>query len=48
MYLPFQFMMDRLRTETGLACALPAGEFRGAKFALWVLHINSRKKYAIP
>ena len=37
-YIPFQFIMDRLWGTTGLACALPGGEFCGAMFALWLLH----------
>ena len=37
-YIPFQFIMDRLWGVTGLAWALPAGEFCGAMFALWLLH----------
>lgn len=37
-YIPFQFIMDRIWGETGLACALPAGELCGALFALWLLH----------
>ena len=37
-YIPCQFIMDGLWGETGLACALPVGEFCGAVFALWLLH----------
>ena len=37
-YIPFMFLLDRLFGETGLACALPAGEACGAIFALWLLH----------
>ncbi len=36
-YIPFQFIMNAVWGETGLACALPAGEFCGAVFALWLL-----------
>lgn len=45
-YIPFQFIMDRLWAETGLACALPAGEFCGAMFALWLLRriLNKQEK----
>ena len=47
-YIPCQFIMDSLWAETGLACALPVGEFCGAMFALWLLHKNLRKQSAIP
>ena len=45
-YIPFQFIMDRLWAETGLACALLAGEFCGAMFALWLLRriLNKQEK----
>ncbi len=43
-YIPCQFMMDRLWAETGLACALPVGEFCGAMFALWLLSRHLREK----
>ena len=43
-YIPFQFIMDRLWAETGLACALPAGEFCGAMFALWLLRRSMKPK----
>ncbi len=36
-YIPFMFLLDRLFGETGLACALIAGEFCGAMFALWLM-----------
>ncbi len=37
-YIPFQFILDGIWGETGLACALPLGELCGAFFALWLLH----------
>lgn len=43
-YIPFQFIMDHLWAETGLACALPAGEFCGAMFALWLLRRSMKPK----
>jgi len=36
-YIPCQFIMNGIWGETGLACALPVGEFCGAMFALWLL-----------
>lgn len=37
-YIPFQFIMNRIWGEIGLACALPLGELCGALFALWLMH----------
>ena len=36
-YIPYMFLLDKLFGETGLACALVAGEFCGAMFALWLM-----------
>ncbi len=47
-YIPLQFIMDGLWAETGLACALPVGEFCGATFALWLMHKNLNRQSAIP
>ncbi len=43
-YIPCQFIMDGLWAETGLACALPVGEFCGAMFELWLLSRHLREK----
>lgn len=43
-YIPFMFILDRLFGETGLACALVAGEFCGAVFALWLLRRELKKE----
>ena len=46
-YIPFQFIMNGIWGETGLACALPAGEFCGAMFALWLLKRQLKKTHKI-
>ncbi|MBR3016501.1 MAG: polysaccharide biosynthesis C-terminal domain-containing protein [Clostridia bacterium] len=42
-YIPCQFIMNGIWAETGLACALPVGEFCGALFALWLLKRNIKQ-----
>ena len=42
-YIPCQFIMNGIWAETGLACALPVGEFCGALFALWLLKRNMKR-----
>ena len=42
-YIPFQFIMDGIWGEKGLAFALPLGEFCGAMFALWLLKRNLKE-----
>jgi Na+-driven multidrug efflux pump len=46
-YIPFLFLMDRLWGETGLACALPAGELCGAVFAVWLLHRSMPREQTV-
>lgn len=42
-YIPFMFLLDKLFGETGLAAALPVGEFCGAVFALYLLRRSLKK-----
>ena len=43
-YIPFQLLMDGLWGETGLACALPAGELCGALFAVWLMQRTMKRQ----
>ena len=42
-YMPLMYMLDRLFSSKGLAAALPAGEFLGGMFALYLLESTIKK-----
>ena len=46
-YIPLMFLLDRLFGETGLACALPAGEGLGAVFAMLLLAYLLKREGAV-